>query len=90
MTELAPVSSRTGSPMLPLRSPSLSMEKTAIGALATGLVLGVGALLLTDPAAHRNSDTTVERRARISPVGEVSVTAPGTAVGASLAVGSDS
>jgi hypothetical protein len=53
----------------------LDVEATSIRLVAVGLVLGLASLLILEPAAHRNTDTTTERVARIAPVGDVRVAA---------------
>ncbi|WP_296899165.1 hypothetical protein [Thiohalocapsa sp.] len=53
----------------------LDFEATSIQLVAVGLLVGMASLLILEPAAHRNTDTTTERVARISPVGEVRIAA---------------
>jgi hypothetical protein len=56
----------------------LDFEATSIQLVAVGLLVGTASLLILEPAAHRNTDTTTERVARISPVGEVRIAANDT------------
>jgi hypothetical protein len=53
----------------------LDYEAMAIRAVTAALLIGAASLLFLNPAAHRNSDTTTERVARITPVGSVTVAA---------------
>jgi hypothetical protein len=53
----------------------LDFEATSIQLVAAALLIGTASLLIVEPAAHRNTDTTTERVARISPVGEVRIAA---------------
>lgn len=66
----------------------LDVEATSIRLVAVGLVFGLASVLLLEPAAHRNTDTTTERVARIAPVGDVRVAA--NAAPATSAVGAPS
>lgn len=49
--------------------------------VAAGLLLGASSLLVSDPRASRNSDTSIEIAARLAPVGTVNV-APGSPIAA--------
>lgn len=61
----------------------LDFEATSIRLVAVCLAIGIASLLIPGPGAHRNTDTTTERVARITPVGEVRVAAnDGAATGA--------
>ncbi|WP_295539834.1 hypothetical protein [uncultured Thiohalocapsa sp.] len=64
----------------------LDIGTVGVRLVAAGLVIGVASLVLFEPAAHRNTDTTAERIARLSPVGEVRIAthAPTAAGGAAL------
>ncbi|WP_295882206.1 hypothetical protein [uncultured Thiohalocapsa sp.] len=53
----------------------LDLEATGVRLVAAAVVIGFASLLLLEPAAHRNTDTTTERVARIAPVGAVRVAA---------------
>lgn len=53
----------------------LNVEASGIRLIAVGLLVGLASLLILEPTAHRNTDTTTERVARIAPVGEVRVAA---------------